>query len=283
MTDTTATTPMPPAADPASRARGTRRPGRRRPSPWSYLRVEILATLRRADTVFFTILMPLGMYLLFGKMSEFQTTSIGHGNVTAGIMTNMSTYSAAIAATSIAAAAAVEQAGGWGRQIALTAGGMRSYVITKLLTAVTISVIPVVLIFSAGALTGAVIDSPARWAASFALVLVAALPFSCFGLAVGLWVPSNTAVGVASASVSVLAFLGNLFMPLSGALFTLAHFTPLYGPGTLALRPLTGDVVATMTGTVSEPTWYCLANLGTWTTAFILLCLGARSRSTVRR
>lgn len=282
MTTATTVALSPDATDRA--ASGSRPRGRvRQPRPWTYLRVELLATLRRADTLFFTILMPLGMYLLFGKMSEFQTTSIGHGNVTAGIMTNMSTYSAAIAATSIAAAAAVEQAGGWGRQIALTAGGMRSYVITKLLTAVTISVIPVVLIFSAGALTGAVIDSPARWAASFALALVAAVPFSCFGLAVGLWVPSNTAVGVAGSSVSVLAFLGNLFMPLSGALFAIAHYTPLYGPGTLALRPLSGDVVATMTGTVSEPAWYCLANLGTWTSVFILLCLAARRRSTVRQ
>lgn len=278
---TTPATSAPTLTTPAPAA--SRVPHRRPGLPWTYWRVETLATLRRADTLFFTILMPLGMYLLFGKMSDFQTTSVGHGNVTATIMVNMAVYSAAIAATSVAASAAVEQAGGWGRQVALTAGGLRSYIIAKLLTAVTISVIPAVLIFATGALTGATIDSPGRWATSFLLSLVPAVPFACFGLAAGLWVPSNTAVGVASASVSIMAFLGNVFMPLSGVLFTIAHFTPLYGPATLAGRPVSGSTVATMTGTVSEPLWYSLVNLVAWTTAFLLLCLAARRRSTVRK
>lgn len=279
----TTPTPTASAAPVPAPAHLPHRAARRRPGlPWTYWRVETLATLRRADTLFFTILMPLGMYLLFGKMSDFQTTSVGHGNVTAAIMVNMSVFSAAIAATSIAASAAVEQAGGWGRQVALTAGGLRSYVLAKLLTAVTISIIPAVLIFAAGALTGATIDSPERWAASFVLSLVPAVPFACFGLAAGLWVPSNTAVGVASASVSIMAFLGNVFMPLSGVLFTLAHWTPLYGPAVLAQRPLTDGVVASMTDAVSEPLWYGLANLVGWTTLFLLLCAAARRRSTVR-
>lgn len=282
MTTATTVALSPDATDRA--ASGSRPRGRvRRPRPWTYLRVEVLATLRRADTLFFTILMPLGMYLLFGKMSEFQTTSAGHGNVTAAIMINMSVFSVAIAATSIAASAAVEQAGGWGRQIALTAGGMRSYVLTKLLTAVIVAVIPTILIFGAGALTSAQMDDGWRWATAAALSLLTAVPFACFGLAVGLWVPSSTAVGVASASVSILGFLGNLFMPLSGALFTAAHWTPLFGPAVLAQRPLTGGVVASMTDAVAEPLWYGLANLVGWTTAFLLLCAAARRRSTVRR
>ncbi|VEG26960.1 ABC transporter [Actinomyces howellii] len=259
------------------------RPASRRPSAWTYVRIETLVTLRRADTVFFTIIMPLGMYLLFGQMSEFETTSVGHGNITASIMVNMSTYSAAIAATTAAASAAVEQAGGWGRQIALTAGGMRTYATARLISAVLVALCPLVLIFSAGALTGAVIDSPLRWAACFLICLGATLPFAVFGLAAGLWLPSNAAAGVAGASISVFGFLGNLFMPLSGFLFTLAHYTPLYGPGSLAVRPVQGDKVATMTGVVEEPVWYGLANLAAWTLVFALMCLAARRRSTLRR
>lgn len=250
--------------------------------PWTYTRIDVLTTLRRPDTIFFTILMPLGMYLLFGKMTEFQTTSAGHGNITASIMVNMSTYSAAIASTTIAATAAVEQAGGWGRQIALTPGGLRAYLTTKVLTAATVALIPVALIFTAGALTGARIDSPGRWAACFLLAMAATIPFSCFGLAVGMWVPSMTAVGVAGASVSVFGFLGNIFMPLDGVLFTIAHATPLYGPGALAVRPIQGSTVATMSGVVSEPAWYGLANLVGWTLALALVCLAARRRATAR-
>ncbi|MDO4243137.1 MAG: ABC transporter [Actinomyces sp.] len=281
MTTTAAPSTPSPVTGPRS-ATAPRRPTRR-PSPWTYVRVETLATLRRADTLFFTIIMPLGMYLLFGKMSEFETMSVGNGNITASIMVNMSTYSAAIAATTAAASAAVEQAGGWGRQIALTAGGMRTYATARLISALLVSLFPLVLIFAAGALTGAVIDSPQRWAACFLICLGTTVPFAIFGLAAGLWFPSNTATGVAGASISVFAFLGNLFMPLSGLLFTIAHYTPLYGPGSLAVRPLQGDTVATTTGLVEEPVWYGLANLVAWTLVFTLMCVAARRRSTVRQ
>ena len=196
-----------PVRDSLGTRAGTQRAlrSRRRPSPWAYIRIEVLTTLRRPDTIFFTIVMPLGMYLLFGTMSDFSSIDVGHGNVSATIMVNMSVYSAAIAATSVAASAAVEQAGGWGRQIALTPGGMRRYVLTKLVTALTVATAPVVLIFITGALTGALIETPGRWLAAFALCLLAAIPFSCFGLAAGLWFPAEGATGVASASVSVLS------------------------------------------------------------------------------
>ena len=280
-TATTMSTPSLPRA--ASTPRHTDGRATRHPRPWTYTRVEILATLRRPDTIFFTILMPVGMYLLFGQMSDFSTTDIGRGNISASIMVNMSTYSAAIAATSVAASAAVEQAGGWGRQVALTPGGMRTYVVTKLLTALAIATLPVAIIFAAGAATAAQLDAPWVWVSSFVLALVAAIPFSLFGLAAGLWVPAQGAVGVASASVSVLAFLGNIFMPLNGILFTIAHYTPLYGPGNLAVRPIQGDVVASMTGSVTEALWIPVTNLVAWTLFFALLCLLARHRGTVRR
>ena len=258
-------------------------PAHRGRFPATYARIEILATLKRVDTVFFTVLMPLGMYLLFGKMSNFESTSAGHGNITASVMISMAVYSVAIASTALAASSAVELAGGWGRQVSLTSGGMRTYLQAKLTAAIAISALPVVLIFAAGLLTGAQIDSPGRWLASFALCLVAALPFSAFGLAAGMWFPSYTAVGVASSSVAGFAFLGGVFMPLGGVLFTLSRYTPLYGAARLAARPLQGDVVATMTGIVHEPVWYALANLVVWTVLFVAACLAARARSTVRK
>ena len=258
-------------------------PSRRVRFPLTYTRIEVLTTLRRVDTIFFTVLMPLGMYLLFGKMSDFESTSVGHGNITASVMVNMAVYSVAIASTSLAASSAVEVAGGWGRQVSLTSAGMRAYLQAKLAAAVTISTLPVILIFGAGLLTGAQMDSPGRWLASLLLCLVPALPFSAFGLAAGMWFPSYTAVGVASSSVAAFAFLGGIFMPLGGVLFSLSHYTPVYGPARLASRPLQGDVVATMTGIVHEPLWYALANLAAWTVLLAAACLAARARSTARK
>ena len=89
--------------------------------------------------------------------------------------------------------------------MALTVGGLRAYVTTKLLTAFIVSVFPVTVIFIAGALTGAQMDAPWVWATSYALALLTAVPFACYGLAVGLWVPVQAAVGIAGASISIFA------------------------------------------------------------------------------
>ena len=261
----------------------------RRPRPWTYTRIDALTTLLRPDMCFFTLIMPLGMYLFWGAMQDFSTHDAGRGNVASTIMINMSVFSVAIAATCTAAGAAVEQVGGWGRQMALTAGGLRAYVTTKLLTALIVSVFPVTVIFIAGAVTGAQMDAPWVWAVSYALTLLTAVPFACCGLAVGLWFPAQAAVGIAGASISVFAFLGNLFMPLSGGLFDFAHFTPMYGVGSLARRALQGDSVATATtstgetAVVHEALWVPVVNIAVWTLIFVVACLTAQRRTTVRR
>ena len=260
----------------------------RRPRPWTYTRIDALTTLLRPDMCFFTLIMPLGMYLFWGAMQDFSTHDAGRGNVASTIMINMSVFSVATAATCTAAGAAVEQVGGWGRQIALTAGGLRTYITTKLLTALIVSVFPVTVIFIAGALTGAQMDAPWVWAVSYALSLLTAVPFACCGLAVGLWFPAQAAVGIAGASISIYAFLGNLFMPLSGGLFAFAHVTPMYGTGNLAVRALQGDVIATATSTgenaiIHEALWVPVVNIGVWTLIFVVACLTAQRRTTVRR
>lgn len=280
---TTQTIPTPERSMTAPAHSITAARSRRARFPLTYARIEIVTSLRRLDNLFFTVLMPLGMYLLFGKMSDFETASAGHGNITASVMISMATYSVAIASTAMAASSAVELEQGWGRQVSLTHGGMRAYLQAKMAAAVVIASLPAVLIFVAGYLTGARIDTPGRWAASLLLCLLAAVPFAVFGLAAGMWFPSYTAVGVASSSVAAFAFLGGVFMPLRGVLFTVAHYTPLYGVAHLAARPLQGDVVATMSGIVHEPLWYSLANLAAWTILFVVACLAARARSTVRK
>ena len=254
----------------------------RRPRPWTYTRIDTLTTLARPDMLFFTLIMPLGMYLFWGAMQDFSAHDAGRGNVASTIMINMSVFSVAIAATCTAAGAAVEQAGGWGRQLALTAGGLRVYITTKLLTALIVSVFPVTVIFIAGALTGAQMDAPWVWATSYALALLTAVPFACYGLAVGLWVPAQAAVGIAGASISIYAFLGNLFMPLSGSLFDFGRFTPMYGTGALATRALQKDIVYTTAGDVREALWVPVANIAVWTLIFVVACLAARRRTTRR-
>ena len=78
-------------------------------------------------------------------------------------------------------------------------------------------------------------------------------------------------------------FLGNLFMPLDGTLFTLSRFTPIYGVGALGTRPILGDDVIMMSGIATEALWVPLTNMIAWTLLFALMCLAARRRTTRRR
>ena len=281
MTATPTTTTTTTTASPARRGNRTAVPARR-PRPWTYTRIDALTTLARPDMLFFTLVMPLGMYLFWGALQDYSSSDAGRGNVAASIMINMSVFSVAIAATCTAAGAAIEQTGGWGRQMALTAGGLRTYITTKLLTALIVSVFPVTVIFIAGFFTGARMDAPWVWAAGYLLTLLAAVPFACYGLAVGLWVPAQAAVGIAGASISIYAFLGNLFMPLSGSLFDFGRFTPMYGTGALATRALQKDIVYTTGGDVREALWVPVANIAVWTLIFVVACLAARRRTTRR-
>src|SRR5699024_8920382 len=82
------------------------------------------------------------------------------------------------------------------------------------------------------------------------------------------------------------AFLGNIFFPLSGAMLTVAQFTPLYGLVALARYPLTEGMMISTTGPPVEGNglWIPVLNLVVWTiifavTAFLLVRRG-RSRQT---
>ncbi|MBF0696432.1 ABC transporter [Actinomyces bowdenii] len=274
---TAPTVPAVPAPGTASAA------NRERPSLVPYIVTELRNTVIRADTIIFIIIMPLAFYLMFGAMASYGDFDAGRGNVNAVVMVNMAVFSTAMAATSVAGTSAVELAGGWGRQMALTPGGMRSYILVKTAAAVLLSLVPVTLIFTAGALLGARCDSPLVWVGSYLLCLTPTIPFSLYGLAIGLWFPSQGAVGIASASVSVWGFLSNIFMPLSGTLFTIAHATPLYGAAGLSQRPILDDMVVTAAGPIREGMWLQLANLVAWTLILALICLVSRRRAMLHR
>ena len=63
--------------------------------------------------------------------------------------------------------------------------------------------------------------------------------FAIYGLAITTIFRTQSAIGVASGSIVVMAFLGNVFSPMSGLMLDIGRFTPLYGYAALARYPLT--------------------------------------------
>src|SRR5699024_2645965 len=141
---------------------------------------------------------------------------------------------------------------GWGRQLNLTGLRQGHYIIGKMLMALLMAISPIVIVYVAGALTGAGFDSFSHWLASAALCLVVAIPLSLYRLAFSLLFPSETAVSAASALLVIFAFFGTLFIPLGGVSLSIATFTPPSGPAMRARWPQTQGILIPLDGSAPD-------------------------------
>jgi len=249
----------------------------------TFTSLELRRIIRDYVSMFFIAVLPAFFYLIFGAAQEFGSEDAGNGNVTMHVMISMAAYGAVTATTGIGGMAAVERMQGWGRQLGLTPLRDSSYVLMKAV-AVVVAAIPITLIYLLGILTGAE-GSGGAWLLSALIVVAGASAFALYGLVFGLALRSEAAIGAASGSLVILAFMGNIFFPLSGTLLTLAKFTPLYGYASLARYPLTeGYLFNTADGSVThEALWVPLVNVSVWTVILALLATWLVRRGRARQ
>ncbi|MDN5768377.1 MAG: ABC transporter permease [Humibacillus sp.] len=234
----------------------------------TYTLLEMRRITRNYTNMFFTAVLPAFFYIIFGAATDYKNENIGNGNVAMYIMIGMAAYGAVIATTNIGGNAALERQQGWGRQLGLTPLTDAGYIGMKAVIAMTVAAIPIALVYVLGVLTGAK-GSPMAWLVSAVVCLLASSIFALYGLLVGTALPSEAAVGAASGSIVIFAFLGNLFIPLSGVMLTIAKFTPLYGYAGLARYPLTEGYLVDGT---QDPLWLPLLNVLVW---FAIFGIGA--------
>ncbi len=242
--------------------------------------LEISRQFREYIGLFFMVVLPAFFFIIFAVAMDFGNAEMGNGNQRMYSMVSMAAYGAVVATASIGSQAAVERMQGWGRQIGITPLPDASYVGAKTVVSVAITVLPIGIIYLLGVLTGAE-GTATAWALTALLSIAGAVMFALWGLVWGLAIRSEAATAVAGASTVVLAFLGNLFMPLSGTLLAIAKFTPLYGYAALARYPITEGWLPQIDGEmVHEPIWIPLLNVASWTTvlAIIAVLLVRRSR-----
>ena len=240
----------------------------------TYWAIDLRRTLRDITNIFFIVGLPLVMYFVFGSAQSYRDAPVAHGNVGAVVMISMAVYGAVTATTAISGGAALERFQGWGRQLGLTPWSGAGFVVTKSAVAMTIAAVPVLTVGIAGAATGAQ-ATPLAWVLSLGAAWLGSAVFAGYGLSAGMAFRSESALGVAGGSLVLLAFAGNLFIPLSDVMLDLARFTPLYGVNALARYPITGGVVA---DGVVDPVWLPVLNVVAWA-----LILGTTAAVLVRR
>jgi ABC-2 type transport system permease protein len=250
------------------------RPGSRRTGLVAFALLDLRRRLRDRVAMFFVVALPAFMYLVFGLGSD---EPAGSGNVAMYVMLSLAAYGAVSATSSIAASAVLERTLGWGRQLALTPMTPLDFVAVKTAVAMTIAAVPVALILAIGAATGAR-GTPSDWVLGGALVWGGSALFAVYGVAVCAVFRSENAAGIASGLIVVMAFLGNVFMPLSGLVLDIGRFTPLYGYVALARYPLTDGWSASS----HDPLWLPLANVLGWTAIFTLTAVWGLRRGQER-
>ncbi len=244
----------------------------------TYLRIDTLRIVRNVSNLVFAIGLPVFMYLIFsaGQMVDYQLPG-GNGDALVGA--NLATYGACTACTSIGALTAWEKQQGWTRQVLLTPLTPMGFALQKVVTALLVAAVPVVVVLSIAALTGG--EAPlGNWLTAGLVGWLGSSLFALFGLLMALLIRSDASIGIASGALVVFAFLGNIFMPLSGWLLDLARFTPMFGVANAANRPITHGW---LDQTTFVPAWQVYANMGAWFLILAVACALLMRRAAKRQ
>ena len=203
--------------------------------------LEILRLLRNRRTFIFALLMPSIFFLLFGLNKAYANLPAGQGNESASILVSMALYGAVLATTSGGAIVSIERAAGWSRQLRLTPISPAAYITLKVLTAMTLGLGAVTMVFIVGGITGEPSMPISAWIISALCVWIGSVVFAAFGLFVGYLLPTENVMQVMGLVLMLFSFGGGLFIPLSQfphAIQTIAQYTPLYGLNQLVHVPL---------------------------------------------
>ncbi|WP_306507959.1 ABC transporter permease [Corynebacterium sp.] len=244
-----------------------------------YAALDLKRLRRDIPTLFFSVGLPVVFYILFGAMQDYGDVEFNGGNVAALVMIGMALYAGATGAVGAAGAIVAQHRTGWGRQLALTPLRPSQLAWAGFLNIAVRALLPVTAVFVTGALTKASMQ-PEQWLKSFLLTLACAIPFGIYGMACTMLIPSENTVSIASSSIVILAFAGNVFMPLKESILSIGRFSPMYGAQALARWPLS-DGAQMVDGEhlfIDDPLWYACVNIAVWTVVFAGICLLLRQR-----
>jgi ABC-2 type transport system permease protein len=195
----------------------------------TYLRYELLRSLRNRRFFIFSLGFPLILFLLIAGPQRNDQNFAGSGIPTAlYYMVGLVGFGTMNAMLGGGARIAAERATGWNRQLRISPLTPLSYFRAKVIAAYLVAGLSIVVLYVAGAALGVRIPA-GRWVEMTLLILVGLIPFAALGVVIGHLITPDSAGPVVGGSVALLALLGGTWFPVDdGVVHTIAECLPSY-------------------------------------------------------
>ncbi|WP_225846180.1 ABC transporter permease [Streptomyces sp. HPF1205] len=181
------------------------------------VKLEIVRTLRNKRFMFFSVLYPALLFLIFTAGADKNKKLDGLDlTLVAYYMVAMAAFGAMTAVLmGNAERIAREREKGWVRQLRLTSLPGRGYVTAKIASAATVSLPSIVVVLLVGATVKNVRLDAWQWVSILLAIWAGSMVFAALGVAIGYVATADVARPISMLCYFVLAALGGLWVPFS--------------------------------------------------------------------
>ncbi|MFD8374110.1 ABC transporter permease [Streptomyces sp. NPDC059688] len=179
------------------------------------IKLELARALRNKKFLFFSVLYPSFLFLIFASSAGSEDRIDGTGlTVATYLMVSMASFGALTAVLmGNSERIAKERENGWVRQLRLTPLPGRGYVLAKIASAAVVSLPSVVVVFLAAAAIKHVHLDAWQWLALTGVIWAGSLVFAALGVAIGYLASGDAVRPITMIIYFGLSVLGGLWMP----------------------------------------------------------------------
>ncbi len=200
------------------------------------IKIEFLKLIRSPGFIFFTIVMPIMLFIMFGLTNADAILANG-ASAGAPFLFSYGTYAAlSVALLSFSSVIANERGLGWYKLIRVSPMPPLATLVAKMLNTLLLGTLSITALFATGILIGGIELSGSMVVKLILLLVLGMIPFAALGLFIGYIASPNTAGVISNMIYFPMAFASGLFVPvmfLPEAVQKIAPYLPAYHVGQL--------------------------------------------------
>jgi ABC-2 type transport system permease protein len=194
----------------------------------TYLRYEVLRTLRNRQGYIFSLIFPVILFLVFGGSNRNNTAGFPSDiKPITYYMVGMLGFGAMGAVLAGGARIAVDRSTGWNRQLRLSPLRPAAYLATKVAVGYLTATLTIAAMYIAGISFGAR-ATVTEWVEMTLFILLGLVPFAAIGIWIGHLVREDAMGPVMGGLMSLFALVGGSWYPVTGVLGQIGSWIPSY-------------------------------------------------------